>query len=59
MTVQELKDKLSVYPDDMLVFVKSDTGAYNYGNVHTVRTIDIVMQDGTDEEILSVVIEES
>ena len=39
MTVQELKDKLRQYPDDMLVFVKSDTGAYNYGNVHNSTTV--------------------
>lgn len=56
MTVKEVKEKLSEYPDDMEVFVPSKTGDYEYGRTHSIYELLITMQN--DDIIDAVVIDE-
>jgi hypothetical protein len=54
MTVKELKEKLSQYPDNMDVFVAERKTEFAYGLVNSVRSDEInFIEDPDDEEALA------
>lgn len=54
MTVKQLKDALSKYPDDMEVFVAERKTEFAYGLVNSVRSDEInFLEDPYDEEVLA------
>lgn len=57
MTVKEVKEKLSKYPDEKEVFVPSKTGNYDYGKTYSIHEVEITMQN--DDVIDAVIIDES
>lgn len=52
MTVKELKDQLSKYPDLMDVFIAERKSEFSFGLVNSVRQQEIPMKEDPDGEVL-------
>lgn len=53
MTVKELKEKLSQYPDHMEVFMAERITDFTYGLVNSVGVKEINFMEDPDGEVLS------
>lgn len=52
MTVKELKQKLTEYPDNMEVFIAPRVSEFYYGLLNTVRSKEINFTEEPGEEVL-------
>ncbi len=53
MTVKQLKEELSQYPDNMDVFIDERVTEFNYGLLNSVRKKDINMTEGPGGEVMA------